>query len=324
MKLPPPDKISISEYYEEFQIKTKTFNLESVEKPDMSRYLVHLTGKGELLSILKGKRGSVNRGYLKASLPHYDRRDNTEKVVCFTASPIFALDFFRFKSKSRWGKNHKYGIGFFKLDLISKGVRPIIHTDDELSRTINHLNHAIKEESLDLSCLGEHFKTKIEFLIDQLHNLNFPLLENHPQQGFSWENEWRKPGSHGLTFEHELIKIICCPREETTQIKEALGEYSNKIQFYSNWDEYNEVTDFFKRRKAHLRYKGINRIKSNKDLESLHEIKSKTLSTINNLEKYLATTKKLSSKADLSTSEYLNDLKSYIPKINKQIGLLDK
>jgi len=317
--LPTPETINESEYWDKYFIKTKTFNLESVEKPDMSRYLVHLTGKGELLKIIKGR--SKSKGYLKASTPHYDKRPNTKKIVCFSESPIYALDFFRFKSKSRWENNHMYGIGFFKLDLLSLGVRPIIHTDDELSRTINHLHHSIKDNDLDLSTLPTNYANKIKFLINQIYNLNFPLMEEHKYQGFSWEKEWRLAGGKGLTFDHELIKIICCPIEEKDEIIEELGDQAKRIQFYSNFDEYNEVTDFLKRRKAYLRFSGLNKIGSNKDIKSLLQLKKLTEMTIHNLEKYSKTMNRLSkAKVENGAKDFIKELKKELPKIDKQIG----
>jgi len=42
-------------YWKEYQIDTPTFELSSIEKPDMSPFLIHITGKDEILSILKAE-----------------------------------------------------------------------------------------------------------------------------------------------------------------------------------------------------------------------------------------------------------------------------
>lgn len=322
--IPTPENISEKEYWDNYHIATKTFNLESIEKPDMSRYLIHLTGKGELLSIIKGKSGSNEIGYIKPSTPHYDRRENTNEVVCFSESPIYALDFFRLKSKSRWERNHMYGIGFFKQDLISCGVRPIIHSDKELNKAINHLHHVIADGELDLDPLGEYFSNKIRYVISEIYNLNFPLMEDHKYQGFSWEKEWRMSNGDGLEFDHSLIKIICCPEDEITEIQTALGNNADKVQFYSNWSEYNEVTDFLRRRRSHLELSGLNRISQTKKIEELQYLKSKTQITIHNLEKYLNTTQTLSNRMDEEALEFIKGLKEYVPQLTKQIIKLEQ
>ncbi len=95
MPLPPP---SSSVYWKSYEIATPTFQLTPVEKPDMSPFLVHMTGKNQIINILKGENASEELaegyGFLRASVPEHSVRAYTAKVVCFTESPTFALDFF--------------------------------------------------------------------------------------------------------------------------------------------------------------------------------------------------------------------------------------
>merc|ERR1739848_108017 len=98
MKLPSPDE---GVKWSEFANTTPTFKLTPVEKPDMSPYLIHLTGKKAIKSILKGEDRPIGQdeGFLKACVPESNQNHYDAKVVCFTDSPTFALDFFRYRSK---------------------------------------------------------------------------------------------------------------------------------------------------------------------------------------------------------------------------------
>jgi hypothetical protein len=69
-----------------------------------------MTGRNELISILKGENApesvlvKYNYGYLKSVIPTFDGNHGyyNSPVVCFTESPLFAIDFFRYRSFRRW------------------------------------------------------------------------------------------------------------------------------------------------------------------------------------------------------------------------------
>lgn len=102
MPIPTSDQISWHEWKSNYKISTPTFHLTSIEKPDMSPFLIHMTGKKEIRSILLGEGTdseiSAGTGYLRANNPEYNLRGAFDaKVVCFSNSPTFALDFFRYR-----------------------------------------------------------------------------------------------------------------------------------------------------------------------------------------------------------------------------------
>ena len=317
MKLPTPSEISLQEYYDNYFIRTGTFNLEPIEKPDMSRYLIHLTGKGELVSILNGEDNGENQGLLKSSVPYYDNRPNPAKVVCFTESPIFALDFFRYKSTERWQKNQMYGIGFFKTDLIKLGVRPLINTDDLLTKKINHLFQYFQDSPELLNSIPSG--KNIMEVLKEIYHLNFPLLDEHNMQGFTWEKEWRFPKSTNLSFSHELVRIICCPTNEQEEIKSILK--NKKAVFINQWEEYNEIVDYLKRRQTHLRLKGLNNVNASDDLNNLEYLKTKLNVTINSLEKYIEVSNRISDETfrqyETALQQFRNDLTTLDNRIEK-------
>jgi CRISPR/Cas system CSM-associated protein Csm2 small subunit len=242
MSLPSP---SSGADWNSYKITTPTFQLTPIEKPDMSPFLVHMTGKKEIIQILEGK--NAGEGFLRASVPEQLKKKNYEaKVVCFTESPTFALDFFRYRSQRRWETNQKFGIGFDKNSLVSKRVRPVIYADTELTKNIIHdYNYHILNKQQKSS--DNPPKTALVKLLEYIYPLLFPLLENEDMQGFMWEREWRATQEDGFIFSHKDIKIICCPQEEEKAIRDILGNAANDIQFIRTWIQYDDVTQFLER-----------------------------------------------------------------------------
>lgn len=252
MPLPPPGG---NVYWKNYEIRTPTFRLSPIEKPDMSPFLVHMTGKNEIKSILEG-RGRAEPlepgcGYLQASIPEHAGGNFDAHVVCFTESPTFALDFFRYRSFRRWQSDQRYGLGFDKSILVAQGVRPVIYADQELLRIIISLKDFIKETDGNVSGRGD-INISITSLVQNSYPLLFPLLENEDLQGFMWEREWRYPDPEGFVFDHGLIKIICCPPNEEPELRGILRESAANISFIRTWEEYDEITDYLRSQQEHF------------------------------------------------------------------------
>ena len=105
--------------WKQYRNVTPTFNLTPIEKPDTSPYLVHMTGRSNLLKILRAENApqetvSPRHGFFKSAIPTFDFSRNyyNSKVVCFTETPICTVDFFRYRSYNMWKADQKYGIGF--------------------------------------------------------------------------------------------------------------------------------------------------------------------------------------------------------------------
>jgi hypothetical protein len=280
--------------WKHYRNDTPTFDLTPVEKPDLSPFLIHMTGKSSLVNILKGENipenfeSKENNGFLKAIKPSFDGREayyNSE-VVCFTESPIFALDFFRYRSFRRWTDNQQYGIGFLKRDLIAhRNVRPVIYLDSSTNSELLQFCNNITSEQYMVTDKSGVVQDKKE-LFNRIKPLLFPLLEETTFQGFMWEREWRCPDLGGMTFPHHAVKIICCPQGEREEIIEVLGDHAANVEIIESWKEYDDVTNYLKRRKAATKSEVLNKISDIKDVGLLNELKTQNERTLNTLTGY--------------------------------------
>lgn len=309
------------------KITTPTFDLTPVEKPDFSPFLIHMTGKNSLVSILKGENApedieiNENEGYLKSVIPDFEGKSfyNSE-VVCFTESPIFALDFFRYRSFRRFRDNQQFGIGFSKSDLIIKrGVRPVVYFDSKTNREILKLCNQIIEGTLFITdSEGEEIDRVGTF--EKIKPLLFPLLEDNDGQGFMWEREWRYPDNNGLVFSHDDIEVICCPKNERAEIEEVLGDLLDEIEIVESWKEYDEVTKYLKRREKETDTTALQKINEIESIAALLQLKSQNEQTLNVLAGYYTIFKETAdSLEERNISQMLADLERKSKEIDEQI-----
>jgi hypothetical protein len=325
MNLPGP---SSGITWKNYKIETPTFMLSSIEKPDLSPFLIHMTGRNQLINILKGENAPEEHivpdkyGYLKSVVPTFNGNQGhyTSKVVCFTESPLFALDFFRYRSFPRWNSDQQFGIGFSKTDLINKrNVRPVIYLETETNKELLNLCNKINDENYIISDRNGEIQD-LKPLVSKLKPLLFPLLEKTKQQGFMWEREWRSPNELGMTFPLSAIKVICCPKNERVEIEKIIGEHSSHIQIVESWKEYDDVTNFLKRRDRNIDKTTIDRIDNIGDIEALSAMKMQNEQTLNTLSSYYSVFKETVNQLEgRSINDTLDDLKNTSKIINDRI-----
>ncbi len=320
-----PETLNTFEEWLKQMVSTPTFELGPIEKPDLSPYLIHMTGKGALIDILAGSGSEDPKsgfGYLKSSIPAYDGGNYYVcPVVCFTESPTFALDFFRLRSFARWQADQRYGIGFSKSMMIKEyGVRPVIYLDTATNSQL--LGFCRKAQEGHKFSNDEVENGAIKSLFLKLQPLLFPLLENHQMQGFMWEREWRFPGSNGLLFPYSAIKVICCPQEEKQEILKALGSSYKDITIVESWKEYNELTAFLKEKeKIGI---DLNHVYQIEDIETLIKLIHQSEQALNALQSFRHIFKLDESTFDDTTmNTIIEKLKEYIGRLTQQLEAME-
>jgi hypothetical protein len=314
--LPP---FSTKVHWKDYEIATPTFSLTPVEKPDMSPYLVHMTGKDQIAAILKGEGNEVakqsGQGFLKASIPSQSRGNYFAEVVCFTESPTFAVDFFRYRVFKRWQDDVLYGIGFSKKLLVGKGVLPAIYLSAASTQRLVSLHKALEGQHEEFAAGSVQVKLRDFFGV--LYPLCTPLLENEPTQGFSWEREWRYTELPGLLFDHTDVRVICCPDAEKDGIRELLGSHSGKVTFVRSWVEFSDVRDFLSRQEStwSAAPEELDKQKRLADCEAL--LKAKTMA-LHTLEGYLDKLERTKAELELGAG-FQQSLGSEVEALQKEI-----
>ncbi|RYC71258.1 hypothetical protein [Spirosoma sordidisoli] len=318
--------------WKDYQNSTPTFELTPVEKPDLSPFLIHMTGKNSLVSILKGQNApkdsnlEKDQGYIKAVQPSFEGQEAlyNSKVVCFTESPIFALDFFRYRSYRRWSDNQQYGIGFSKSALIEhRGARPVLYFDTKTNSTVLNLCNKIIDGEYNIVDKDGQLLDYKE-LFSATKPLLFPLLEETRYQGFMWEREWRCPNSEGINFLHSSIKVICCPAEERREIEDILGDQLKNIDIIESWKEYDDVTNYLKKRKANTDTESLSKIKDINSLDRLIELRTQNEQTLHALAGYYSVFKEtVNSLEGQNINETIDNLKNKSAEIAARIKTIE-
>ncbi|WP_278492017.1 hypothetical protein [Acinetobacter gyllenbergii] len=322
--------------WNDLRILKKALQLSPIEKPDMSPFLVHMTGKDQILKILESSENN-DCGVIKAFIPSQSKSSWYDRaVVCFTESVLHSIDSFRYIAFNRFESNLFYGIGFSKEKMaIRHKVKPALYMDKNTIGNLANLDKFIKEIEGELT----EENSNLKLILDELIPFITPVFQDIDRQGYTWEREWRYFNSFEKDFEFQYkdIAIICCPVSEKRAIEERLGVHAEKVRFVSTWGDYNEVVDFMKSREHNyffnehidceeslnrliVKERELNRAKS--QLESYRDYASNLANQISDLEKYIEihddSLNKLSEKIEEISKNYtINSYKKDIIKLLK-------
>ncbi len=306
-----------TDIWNEYKVTKKALNLSPIEKPDMSPFLVHMTGKNQILQILSSSEND-DHGLIRAEIPSQSRSPWYEKkIVCFTESVLHSIDSFRYIAFNRFKSNLFYGIGFSKKKLaLDENVRPALYIDTRTIGSLKSLQDSLPESVEEYS----RENLKLKRLLDRVIPFITPVFQDEVRQGYTWEREWRyyKKDNTGFEFSYEDIEIICCPENEKGQIQDKLGDYSSRIQFVNTWGEYNEVIEFMKSREFNYGY-GRGRTEADK----LRSKKVEFTRTKNQLDAYQAYAESLAKRID-ELKRVSEEYQKEISKIDQQLEQLEK
>jgi hypothetical protein len=264
-----------------------------------------MTGKRTILSILNGS--DEQSGLIKACVPEDSKSWYKEAVVCFTDSPIFAIDAFRYIRFRRWQMDMRFGIGFSKDKLVKKGVRPVLYCGSELIGKFKKMADAIPKK------VSGTFEVISQSTVEDVMPLMNSIMENEPKQGFMWEREWRYPHKDGFAFSYDDIDVICCPEDEQEEIVKLLGEHVNNIKFVRSWSQYNEVKEFLESRE-----KGWENKVDTVDKKELSSLKLKYTQERNKAKAYKAYAEKVLAEIE-AINKYASDLEVKVTEIEETL-----
>lgn len=200
-------------------------------RTDLSTFLVHLTrsscglsAKDRLIKIIRDDKLIAGTAFGIAAKYLTDKGMNTDsqKVVCFTETPMEHLSLLASEIDGRSFKFEPYGIAVTRKQCRKRGVNPIWYLDitpshDWLTNPINSLiRKAIEEDNFDASDIS-----KISPFIEQMG-----VCDGDPSKGtsgyrkeFWWEREWRHVGDFCLPNTY----MVLCPATDMKELKEIVN-----------------------------------------------------------------------------------------------------
>lgn len=198
-------------------------------RSDLGTFIVHLTrqdpttglsAKDNLKSILGERCLEARNPYGSAvhRLLHYRASAtdfNTQKVACFTETPLQYLHLLIEDIEGRSIKYEPYGFAITRRLARKTGINPVWYLDITQGHTwlTNYLNTIIDNEIRQ-----ESFKTSdIAQLTPYIEQMGMGAGKNEGETYFKeywWEREWRYRGDYGLPFRF----IVICPEEEKEEI----------------------------------------------------------------------------------------------------------
>jgi hypothetical protein len=187
---------------------------------DLSTFVVHLTRdvKGRsateaLRSILGSRviRAGQPMGHAISCLNKGGHATESQKVVCFTETPLEYVYLMLEEIDGREVRLKPYGVALTKRVARQKGVNPVWYVDitpghDWISKSINQ----IVEEAIQSGRFGKKPIAKIAPFIEQMGSKADEQGRYEYRKEFGWAREWRYLGDFKLP---ERL-IVLCPANE--------------------------------------------------------------------------------------------------------------
>ena len=197
-------------------------------RSDLSTFLVHLTrdyegtkAKDNLKSILSDSTiearnpfGSAVTALEKAN-PKQQEDLDTQKVVCFTETPLEYVRLLAGNIERRKYKFEPYGIVITKRDARMNGVNPIWYLD--MSQGIHQWLTKPLDRLIETEISNKTFmQSDVAELTPFIEQMGSNDATNFFKE-YWWEREWRRVGDFFLPLKY----IIICPEKDWTEVEQS-------------------------------------------------------------------------------------------------------
>jgi len=198
-------------------------------RTDLSTFIVHLTrdsgggtARQALDSIISSRklRARTPMGWAKDEDDPKDRKKQTQRVVCFSETPLEHIYLLVTEIEGRSTRLQPYGLAFTKLVARRMGINPIWYIDMTPGQKKKWaLRNAIEELRDDAIKAGNFHAKPIARLTPFMEQMGTWPTRNS-QKEFWWEREWRHVGDLRLPKQ----KIIwLCPEDEWDSLPADIG-----------------------------------------------------------------------------------------------------
>jgi Putative abortive phage resistance protein AbiGi, antitoxin len=194
-------------------------------RTDLSTFVVHLTratpertARQALDSIIRERRlrASTPMGFGKANDDPSDSEKQSQRVVCFSETPLEHIHSLVADIEKRQIKLAPYGLALTKLVARSKGVNPVWYVDQTMGRNWE-LSQAVNELVAEAQAAGNFHDRPIAKIAPFVETMG---TWHDTQKEFWWEREWRHTGDLYL---HGTGIIWLCPEEEIESLLDHEG-----------------------------------------------------------------------------------------------------
>jgi hypothetical protein len=203
-------------------------------RTDLSTFVVHLTRSDEngrtaqdaFVDIVRSGRleARTAMGWAKAEDDPNDPAQQSQRVVCFSETPLEHINLMVGPIEGRRIAMEPYGIALPKLKARKLGINPIWYVDQTgggdshnwvLSRTLDYLRDQAVRNAQEGGDFHAYTLAKLFPFIEQMG-----AWRGRPPKEFWWEREWRHVGHVPLP---ETGLLWLCPEEEIARVNERAG-----------------------------------------------------------------------------------------------------
>jgi Putative abortive phage resistance protein AbiGi, antitoxin len=204
-------------------------------RTDLSTFIVHLTRRRDanygpqdaLIDIARSGRLEARKplGWAKAQDDPNDPAKQSQRVVCFSETPLEHINLMCGSIQGRSIAMEPYGIALTKLKARKLGINPVWYVDMTggadshdwtLARTLDWIrDQAVEAARADDRNFHEYTVAKLFPFIEQMGTWR----DRSPKE-FWWEREWRHAGNLELP---DIGVIWLCPEREIDDVAERVG-----------------------------------------------------------------------------------------------------